>query len=207
MTGDQGEWFSPQEAKAAIEALKPADEARLLSAAKALSAKNGLDDPEGLLREALVRTLAAPPGDLASDQRAPRHQRRWPRNMALVPFLIGVMSSIASSAAKSNKRSPVDRFADVEEGEDIDETEQLEAGAAVERVTPERQAAAQEMLNALDDLFKGDEEVRLVLMAMADGLQGQDLRDELGLTETEHNTIRKRMLRKSKVLADAWRKR
>jgi hypothetical protein len=117
------------------------------------------------------------------------------------------MSSIASSAAKSNKRSPVDRFADVEEGEELDETEQLEAGAAVERVTPERQAAAQEMLNALDELFEGDEEIRLVLLAMADGLQGQDLRDELDLTETEHNTIRKRMLRKSKALADAWRKR
>ena len=207
MTGDQGEWFSPQEAKAAIEALKPADEARLLSAANTLSAKNGLNDPDGLLREALVRTLAAPATDLAGDQRAPRHQRRWPRNMALVPFLIGVMSSIASSAAKSNKRSPVDRFADVEEGEELDETEQLEAGAAVERVTPERQAAAQEMLNALDELFEGDEEIRLVLLAMADGLQGQDLRDELDLTETEHNTIRKRMLRKSKALADAWRKR
>ncbi len=188
-----GEWLSPQEAKAAIEALSDADEARLLSAAEFLSKINGLDDPDGLLQEALVRALAT--------------QRRWAKNMAAVPFLIGVMRSIGNSAAKSNKRSPVDRFADVEEAEEVDETEQLQSGDAVQRVTPERQAGAQEMLKALDELFKDDEEVRLVLLAMADGLQGQDLRDELGLTETQHNTIRKRMLRQSKELADVWRKR
>lgn len=185
-----GEWLSLQEVKAAIEALKRADEVRLLKAAEFLSDINGFDDPRGLLQEALVRALAG--------------QRQCPRKMAFVPFLIGAMRSIANSAAKSDKRSPIDRFAEVGEGDNIDETEVPQMGDTVQRVTPERQAAAQEMLRRVDELFKDDEEIRLVLLAMADGLQGNELREELGLTETQHNTIRKRMLRQSKPLAEIW---
>lgn len=182
--------LSTSEIRSAIDALKPADETRLLKAAEFFGEINGFEDPRGLLQEALVRALAG--------------TRRCPRDVPLVPFLFRAMRSIANSVSKSAKRSPIDRFAEIDEAE---EQEQDEIGEASQHVTPEREAAARDMLQKVNEWFKDDADAQLVLYAMADGLQGQELREALGLTETEHNTIRRRMVRQSKALADAWRQK
>lgn len=59
----------------------------------------------------------------------------------------------------------------------------------------------------MNELFKDDPEALMVLYAMAEGLQGQALREALTLTETQHNMIRRRMMRQSKSLAEAWRQK
>lgn len=178
------------EVRAALDALKPADEVRLLRGAQFFSEINGFDDASGLLQEALIRALEG--------------TRRCPRDLPLMPFLFGVIRSIANSVSKSAVRSPINRFAEVDEAEDQEHDEGIET---VQHITPERVVAAQEMLQKVNDMFKDDADVLMVLYAMAEGLQGQDLRDALGLTETQHNTIRRRMMRQSKSLAEAWRQK
>jgi hypothetical protein len=114
--------------------------------------------------------------------RALTGQRKCRRNLRFVPFLYGAMRSIADSTAKSAKRSII------VDAEDL--------------VTPEREAAAREALQRVDDLFQDDQDVRLLLEAMADRLKGQELRDALGWDKTQHNTIRRRMLRKCELHRD-----
>jgi DNA-directed RNA polymerase specialized sigma24 family protein len=185
----EGDLLSRTEISAEIDALSLADQRKLRKAARFISKINGLDDDQALLQEAMVRAFEG--------------RRRCPRALPVVAFLFGAMRSIASSAAKSARRSPVDRFAAVrDEAEDAPRrsgTEQADA------CTPERETFARDMLKKIDELFKDDADAQMVLYAMAEGLQGQELRKELGLTETEHNTIRKRILRQSESLAVAWR--
>ena len=122
--------------------------------------------------------------------------------MQIVPFLFGAMRSIANSVSKSAKRSPIDQYAELDETEEQDQDEGIEAS---QNITPEREAIARDMLQKVNNLFKDDPDAQLVLYAMADGVQGQELREVLGLTETQHNTIRRRMMRQSKALAETWR--
>jgi DNA-directed RNA polymerase specialized sigma24 family protein len=178
--------LSPDEVKTALDALTPKDIAVLSQAADFLCFINGLDQPDELLQEALTRALAG--------------QRKCRRNLAFVPFLYGSMRSIASAAAKAAKRSRIDPFADLEEAE---EAEQLSADA-VDLVDPERLAVARDALQKLNEIFKDDEEVLIVIESMASGLKGDELRKSLGLSKTEHDTIRKRMHRRSKPFAKIW---
>lgn len=180
--------LSIAELRSAIAALKLSDEQKLMRAAEFLCYVNGFDDPRGLLQEAMVRALSG--------------TRRCPRNMQIVPFLFGAMRSIANSVSKSAKRSPIDQYAELDETEEQDQDEGIEA---TQNITPEREAMARDMLQKVNNLFKDDADAQLVLYAMADGVQGQELREALGLTETQHNTIRRRMMRQSKALAETWR--
>lgn len=178
--------LSPDEVKAALNALTPTDIARLSQAADFLCFINGLDQPDELLQEALTRALAG--------------QRKCRRNLAFVPFLYGAMRSIANAAAKAARRSRIDPFADLE---DAEEGEELR-GDAVDLVDPERLASGRDSLQKLNELFKDDAEVLIVIESMASGLKGEELRKSLGLSKTEHDTIRKRMHRKSKPFAKIW---
>lgn len=181
--------LSPDELKAALDALTPMDIARLNQAAEFFCAINGFDQANDLLQEALTRALAG--------------QRKCRRDLAFVPFLYGSMRSIANAAAKASRRSRIDPFATPEDGE---EEEELDANA-VELVDPERLAAARDALEKLNELFKDDEEILIVIEAMASGLKGEELRQSLGLSKTDHDTIRKRMHRQSKPFAKPWREK
>jgi len=181
--------LSPDEVKAALNALTRVDIARLNKAAEFFCAVNGFDQPNDLLQEALTRALAG--------------QRKCRRGLAFVPFLYGSISSIANAAAKASRRSRIDPFAEPEDGE---EQEDLRADA-VELVDPERIAAARDALQKLNALFKDDEEILIVIEAMASGLKGEELRQSLGLSKTDHDTIRKRMHRQSEPFAMPWREK
>lgn len=180
--------LTTREMRAALDGLKAADVTRLQSAAQFFSEINGFDDSLGLLQEALVRALEG--------------KRRCPRDLPPVPFLFGAIRSIANSMSKAAARSPIDRFAALDEAEEQDDFVE-----AAQHVTPEREVTAQDALHKVNELFKVDPEALMVLYAMAEGLQGQALREALTLTETQHNTIRRRMMRQSKSLAEAWRQK
>jgi DNA-directed RNA polymerase specialized sigma24 family protein len=175
--------LSVDEVKSAIDALTLADQEFLMNSANFFCKINALSEPMSLLQEAFTRALTG--------------QRKCRRNLQFVPFLYGAMRSIADSTAKAAKRSIIDPLADPEEAEE----EQLTVDAE-DLVTPEREAAAREALQRVDDLFQDDQDVRLLLEAMADRLKGQELRDALGWDKTQHNTIRRRMLRKCELHRD-----
>jgi DNA-directed RNA polymerase specialized sigma24 family protein len=181
------DYLSRQEIDAAISALTAKEELILLHGAELFCFINGFDSPDDLLQEALTRAVAG--------------KRKCRRGLGIVPFLWGAMSSIANAAAKRSKRSRIDPFADPE---DAEEEEELGA-AGVELVDPERVVAAHDALQKLNALFKDDVEILILIDAMALGLKGEGLRTSLGLSQTDHDTIRKRMHRQCKDLAKPWR--
>ncbi len=179
--------LSRQEIETALSALTAREEGILFEGAQLFCFINGFDSPDDLLQEALTRAIAG--------------KRRCRRGLGVVPFLWGSMSSIANAAAKASKRSRIDPFADPE---DAEEEEELGA-AGVELVDPERVVAAHDALQKLNNLFKDDVEILLLIDAMASGLKGEELRISLGLSKTDHDTIRKRMHRQCRDLAMLWR--
>lgn len=165
----------------AISALTAIDKQKLRNAARMLCRFNGLSDHEGLLQEALVRAFEG--------------IRKCPRDLPLVPFLFGTMRSIASSAAKSASRSPIDPFSPPPE--ELETVPHREDGADIPSApSPERILLGRVALAELESWFADDEDVQYLMMAIADDLQGKDLEKELGWTETQHNTVRTRMRRK-----------
>ena len=75
-------FYTPEEIEQAIKTLSKADLTRLNQIAQVRARGNLKQDAEDLLMEALTRILAG--------------GRKWPRNVALVPFFSEVMRSIAS---------------------------------------------------------------------------------------------------------------
>jgi DNA-directed RNA polymerase specialized sigma24 family protein len=184
----EGEFLSTAEISAKIAALSPADQRKLRKAANFISRTNGLDEGQALLQEAMVRAFEG--------------RRRCRCDLEVVPFLFGAMRSIAHSAAKSAKRSPVNPYAELPE--DVDEVSLKEARDRADLRNPERDVVANDMIQKIDDLFKEDQPAREVLLAMADGYQGDELREVLGIDKTQHNTIRKRILRHTEELGKLW---
>ena len=52
------------------------------------------------------------------------------------------------------------------------------------------------MQNAILDLFGDDEEAQLIILGIFSDLEGQDLRKETGLTQTEFNSKRRKIRRR-----------
>lgn len=184
----EGDLLPTAEISAKIAALSLADRRKLLKAGRFISRTSGLDEGQALLQEAMVRAFEG--------------RRRCRRDLEVVPFLFGAMRSIANSAAKSAKRSPVNPYAEVPD--DIEAVSLDEARDRGDLRNPEREVSASDMIQKIDDLFKDDQPAREVLLAMADGYKGKELREALGLSETQHNTIRKRILRHTEELGKLW---
>lgn len=186
-----GDVLSIGEISAGISALSQADRLRLRKAARFLSAINGLGDDVELLQEALVRAFEG--------------RRKCRRDLPIVIFIVGAMRSIANAASKSARRSPVDRFVSVTEDFD-DAADSTPHAEGVDYVTPEREEVARNLLQKIQEMFKDDEESQMMLYAIGEGFKGEGLREELGLTDREENTIRTRISRKlDEWLAEEWR--
>lgn len=170
--------FDPDEMRAGIDALAAIDLARLRRAGRLLAF--GLAcEADDLIGEAVAATLSG--------------ARTCPRRMALVPFLIGVMRSIASAARGAAQRV---------------ETVALEATGTDGRplvvpVDPERTAEARllaaedkaERIAALENLFADDEQALLMLWADLELTPKEEIMRMNDLDEIAYATIRRRMRR------------
>jgi DNA-directed RNA polymerase specialized sigma24 family protein len=184
---DETEHLSRVEVDAAIAALNARDQATLRHGAALFCFMYGFDSPDDLLQEALTRAVEL--------------RRKCPKGLPMVPFLWRAMSSIADAAAKATRRSRIDVFAEPEDAEEDEEP----GPAAVELRDPARLAAARDALRKVEDLFKDDVDVAVLIEELAKGLRGEELRQSLGVTDAELDTIRKRMHRKCRELAAPWR--
>lgn len=155
--------------EAAIRALSPTDWYRLRQASRILAWKVPKTDGEGLLMEALERTLDG--------------RRHWrPDACDFVTHLIGAMRSIASHEAAR-------RGLDV-----VPMTSSLDLIADGDL---ERQADAEDRLRVLRGHFSArDDQAALgVLDAMELGCDGPAIRDALSMSQTELETIVRRIRR------------
>jgi DNA-directed RNA polymerase specialized sigma24 family protein len=157
--------LSPAEAAAAIRALTVADKTALMKIAR-LYAKKTPYDHEDLLQEALCRVLAG--------------ARAWPRHVAAVAFLWGVVRSIAWEW----KAQALDCAPD---GVDPD--------------GEERRAIARFDVAKILALFHDDPAAQAIVRGMLDGARGQELQALSGLDKTAYESKRTKIRRRIENLA------
>jgi hypothetical protein len=68
----------------------------------------------------------------------------------------------------------------------------------------ERVAAANEQFVQVGRVFHDDDEVGLVIQGLADGMKGRDIQKDLGINETQYETIVTR-LRRGVDRKNGWR--
>ncbi|WP_293869635.1 hypothetical protein [Sphingomonas sp. 67-36] len=171
--------FDPDEIRAALDGLAAIDLARLRRTGRiyALGLACEADD---LIGEAVAAILSG--------------ARVCPRTMALVPFLIGAMRSIASAARGSTGR--------VKETVSLDATG-TDGRLLVVPVDPDPDAetrllAAEDMserIMALEALFADDEQALLMLMCDLEFYSKEEIMTMNDLDDKAYATIRRRMRR------------
>jgi len=166
---------STEEFKAAYGKLSEADKRKLMAIAHAY-ARCARAEPDDMLQAAFVPVLDG--------------TRPWPVGLDLVPFLRGVMRSVASGhirwRARSAVRTPVSLFG--ADGESV-------IDKADDAANPEEAmmwAQEHERIGRdLAALMVGDEAAAYILMGMMDGMEGEPLRELTGLGEKEFASKRR----------------
>jgi DNA-directed RNA polymerase specialized sigma24 family protein len=161
------ETYTAAEIAEAVKTLTAWQKTALMKLAKAYAMKTSFGH-EDLLQEALMRILDG--------------RRDWPRSVAVVPFLAGVMRSIAWDWR-------AERHVDSAEATGI-------AG------WDDQSAAARIDLRKTIALFSDDPIAQRILIALMDGTRGEELRELSGLGKTEYESKRTKTRRR---LERAWR--
>jgi hypothetical protein len=178
---------------AAIESLSAEDFHRLKRAAiyriRGLGRAAQLREYGELLNEAVVSTLKGSDGGAEG--------RKWAKNrVPFVKHLFGAMRSIASHWKETYERSGAAAeqsewflASEDEEGKIVRPTERL----ADEATDPYRSRAAQELLDALDKRFAGDDDALLVIEGRKEGMTPSEMVAELGLEPRRVNAAHQRI--------------
>jgi DNA-directed RNA polymerase specialized sigma24 family protein len=183
------EYASDEEVIGAIGSLSSADNLRIsrVSAfrAAALAALGLGMSAEDLMQEAIMRTIK---GD-----------RRWRKSVRFVSHLTKTIRSLSSHAPDELRGGIVLPATSEDFGGRLD-------GVVLTSGLPdaERAAAASEQLGQIIDRFKNDAEVLLVLERLASGMAGPEVQTDLGITQTQYETITTR-LRRGIDRREGWR--
>lgn len=127
-------------------------------------------------------------------------QRKCPRAVPIMAFLVQTMKSIASHERERRKRT-VSLHAVAREGEAVPAA--TAATAAVDTAAQgifERLERSPETVSEIVNLFDGDEAAQLVIMAWADGCRGADLREATDLDQAGVDYAAKRIRKKMRAL-------
>ena len=149
------------EAEAAVRALTGRDKTLLMKVAMMYAAKTPYDH-EDLVQEALLRVLDG--------------KRVWPRGLAPVQFLWGVVRSIASEWKKKRKPPKILPECPDPAGEE----RRIIAGLDVVKFLA---------------LFDDDPIAQIIVRGWMEGLRGQELQDLSGLDKTEYESKRTKIRR------------
>jgi DNA-directed RNA polymerase specialized sigma24 family protein len=166
--------LSSDEISAAFDGLSPDDRLKLRLIENHLLGGTGMSKGD-LVHEAVCRSLTG--------------RRNCPRHINFMAFLVETMKSIASHAREKRRRSPP-------VGE-LDATSITEASDIALALSPEDQLIEKSRLQEIYGHFEDDGEAGLVLLGLADGLRGKELREFTGLDQPGLDyalkRIRKRM--------------
>ena len=157
--------LSRAEATTAVRSLSAADKTALMKIARLYARKTPYDH-EDLLQEALCRVLAG--------------TRAWPRQVAALPFLWGVVRSIAWEW----KSEPIER-----------------APEAADPDGEERRAIAGLDVAKILALFDDDPLAQAIVRGMMDGARGLELQELSGLDKTDYETKRTKIRRRIEKLS------
>src|SRR5262245_49141805 len=152
--------LSPSEAGAAIRALAAADKIALMKIAR-LYAKKTPYDHEDLLQEAMCRVLSG--------------ARAWPRGLAALPFLWGVVRSIAWEWRNETPDAMPD---------------------GADPAGEERRAIAGLDVAKIIALFDDDPAAQIIVRGMMEGARGAELQELSGLDKIEYESKRTKIRRR-----------
>lgn len=191
---------------AAMESITDADSERLEQVAInriiriGRKAANGRSHKD-LLQEAMERTL--------------ERRRIWyPEQVAFVPFLVGVVWSIAGESAGHRKRNPgLPEYAAVEsqimkeddEGNLVSPFATLDdSRPTVEKTMVDAETEAEQgaLLKTIKEHFAEDENASLVLMAWEEDMDGPAIQKDLGFSETTYRSTVRRIRRNAKKIME-----
>lgn len=189
-----GRAASPAEVRSAIEALTVADYGRLHKFGRAkvrsLGERAGGLTAEDLLSEAVVRSLS--------------RTRRWdPTKVDLPGFLMGVIRSMVSHLRRGEPGSTKLPLMEADLGTDEDPAP-MDRQART-KVTPERQAIAKDLLQTLDQQFAQDAEAALVVGAWRDNMTGREIKEALGWSQVQLETVTRRIRRNARFFSEGGR--
>jgi DNA-directed RNA polymerase specialized sigma24 family protein len=123
-------------------------------------------------------------------------RREWRADLDTVVFLTGVMRSLAYSKRKHGKVSALDRAAS--RGRD-DQDAQLQEIPDGEENRPDRILETHESLSRLVErltaCFAGDAQAERVIRGRAAGEEASAIRADLGLNQSQYETVCRRLLR------------
>jgi len=161
----------------------PADVARLRKLAAPIARGARLLDTNDLLQEVVTQLLSG--------------ERKWPRGVDAVPLLVMNMRSVASNSRKKRDyRLAADLVPPGEDDQSADYALDRLGPQSTNLVTPERELEGVSEIHAVQALVLGDENLELLIEAMADGLKGQAAMEALGWDTKTYDATRKRLHRR-----------
>jgi DNA-directed RNA polymerase specialized sigma24 family protein len=136
---------------------------------------------EDLLQQAMMLVVA--------------ERRKWPRGLSTLLMLKGVMRSIAYRT----RRKPNYVLAE-DLGSPSEEDFEIESSPLAEGVSPEADPAralqGESELLAVQKAVEGEETLELLVEALAEGLTGKGIAQELGWDQKQYDAARKRLSRR-----------
>jgi hypothetical protein len=133
---------------------------------------NRAGDEEEVFQEAVTRVMKC---EITG-------KRQWPKGVAIIDFLSGVMRSIASERPKIGFRKNTDK--DIEVAKDI-----------ASSCNQEGQLFEKEFMAHFMALFEGDDDAQLYLLALDEGQSKSEIMTGLEWNEREYNTVVQRVKR------------
>lgn len=158
----------------ALENLSAADLLRIKQVGKMRSWGLVAVDWEDLVNEAVSRTLSG--------------NRRWPKAVPFIAFLVQTIRSIANEEWRDIGRHRPDTAINTNPAPNSSDAE-------INQIHPEREVIAANMLEEIETLFQGDAEATAVISGLAQGLSPDEVRAEAGLTPTQYSSAQKRIRR------------
>ena len=184
--------FSVEETSQALSDLSDADMLRLGKISHRFS--RGRIDPDDLLQRAFVALLS---GD-----------RKWPRDIDLMCFMVGTIRSLASSQFKSLSHSPELHLVGTAEDDTIEDP--METTIPTPEPNAEQCLISEQETKAICEavlkIFEDDEIAKVIVEGTMEGIPAEDLRELTGLDQTAYNS-KKRLIRRriDNVYPEGWK--
>ena len=173
----QADFLDSEEISEAFDSLSPENRLKLYEIER-ISLRGTDLSPGDLLHEALCAAIM---GD-----------RKCPRDVPFMAFIIQTMRSIASHHREKRRREPADGGA----AQEAAETPAVVFSAAAsdpEQILIERES--EDTVVAIHDCFEGDEQAQMVVLGWSEGYRGKELRDFVGVDQAALDYAIKRIRR------------
>jgi DNA-directed RNA polymerase specialized sigma24 family protein len=165
-----------------------------------LSPENRLKLSE--IERVALRGTDLSPGDLLHEAlcAAIMGDRKCPRRVPFMAFIVQTMRSIASHHREKRQREPADGGA-AQEARPVFSDSTLDP----EQMLIERES--EDTVRAIHDCFEGDEQAQTVVLGWSEGYRGKELRDFVGVDQAALDYAIKRVRRTmTKRYPNGWKK-